>query len=107
MLYELRTYIASPGCMDKLQHRFAKHTLGLFARHGIEAVGFWTVPEKPNRLVYLLRFRDKGHFDDAWASFRADADWAKVKAESERDGVLVADIDSQVMHATEYSPQLK
>ena len=42
MIYELRTYEAAPGKLPALNARFRDHTRGLFERHGMEVVGFWT-----------------------------------------------------------------
>jgi hypothetical protein len=41
MIYELRTYTATPGMMDRLHARFRDHTRRIFARHGIQSVGYW------------------------------------------------------------------
>jgi hypothetical protein len=57
-LFELRTYHAAPGKLAALQARFANHTLGLFARHGLTVVGFWVARDANGQpgddLVYLL-----------------------------------------------------
>ena len=42
--------------------------------------------------------------DKAWAAVRADDGRAKAYAESERDGPLVAGIQSTIMRPTAYSP---
>ena len=53
MIYELRVYEAAPGRLPDLNARFANHTLGFFARHGIKVVGFWTeeVQDDHSRLI--------------------------------------------------------
>lgn len=106
MIYELRTYYAAPGKMDALNARFRDHTIGLFERHGIEVVGFWVPDDEPETLVYMLRFRDREAMKAAWDAFRGDADWQRVKAESETDGSLVARLTSQVLVPTDYSRPL-
>src|SRR5574341_816846 len=40
-LQELRIYDAMPGKLPALHDRFAKHTMGLFAKHGIENIAYW------------------------------------------------------------------
>ena len=40
-VFELRTYTTAPGKLDTLNARFRSHTLALFAKHGMEVVGFW------------------------------------------------------------------
>ena len=42
MVYELRTYRIPEGKMPNILSRFENITFGLFERHGIEVVGFWT-----------------------------------------------------------------
>jgi hypothetical protein len=42
--------------------------------------------------------------EKAWAAFRDDPDWQKAKAESEKGGVLVKNVESKFMTATDYSP---
>jgi hypothetical protein len=107
-VFELRTYQAAPGRAAALHDRFRTHTLGLFARHGIEVVGFW-VPRgadgtPTDRLVYLLAFADRAAATAAWDAFRADPDWVAAKAGSEQDGSLTTSIESVFLDPTDYSP---
>ena len=59
MIHELRTYEAAPGKLPALNARFRDHTLGLFERHGMEVIGFWTYAprrvERPAGLPHALR----------------------------------------------------
>ncbi len=63
MIYELRTYWAPPGKQDQMHARFRNLTVGLFARHGLNVIGFW-VPEpataESGDLVYILAFSGSG-----------------------------------------------
>jgi len=107
MIYELRTYWAAPGKLDALQARFRDLTLGVFARHNMQVVGFW-VPEprtpETGDLLYILAFPSQEAMAAAWAAFRQDQQWIQGKEASERDGALVARIASQVLLPTDYSP---
>lgn len=106
-IFELRTYLANPGKLAALQTRFREHTLGLFARHGMEVVAFFTPTEGENAdrtLIYLLAFDDRTAADRAWDDFRADPDWIKAKADSEIDGPLTERVDSVFLAPTDYSP---
>lgn len=107
-LFELRTYQAAPGKSKALGERFRTHTVALFARHGMEVVGFW-VPRQAdgtptNQLVYLLAFADREMATAAWDAFRADPDWLSAKADSERDGSLTTSVESVYLDPTDYSP---
>jgi hypothetical protein len=105
MIYELRIYDAVPGKLPALNDRFANVTLGYFEKYGLNVVGFWTDDVGvSNRLTYILAFDDMAQRDKAWATFRADDGRAKAFAESERDGPLVAGIQSTIMRPTAYSP---
>lgn len=103
MIYELRTYTAAPGQADKLKRRFREHTLVYFRRHGIELVGCWEPVDRPEQFVYLTRFADEAASKAAWAGFAGDADWRRVKAESETEGPLLATQSVQVLRPTEFS----
>jgi hypothetical protein len=109
-VFELRTYHAAPGRMAALQDRFRDHTLALFEKHGLGVVGFWTsldaADEPGDTLVYLLAFDDRQAARSAWAAFRDDPDWARVRAESEPDGPLTVGIESMFLRATDFSPLL-
>jgi hypothetical protein len=106
MLYEQRVYEAMPGRMPALNKRFAEVTLGLFARHGIEVVGFWTneVGGHSNELVYMLRFQDMADREARWGAFQRDPEWQQKRAASEVDGPLVARLTNALMRPTPYSP---
>ena len=92
MKFELRTYRASEGKMAALQARFRDHTLGIFPRHGIHSVGYWTVADDPDVLVYLI-WHD-GDPRANWTSFKNDPEWIAARAESEVDGTLTASIET-------------
>ena len=107
-LFELRTYHAAPGKLEALQARFADHTVRLFAKHGLEVVGFWVARDdngQPgNDLVYVLAFPDSEAREKAWDTFRADPDWIKARADSEADGPLLISLESVLLDPTSYSP---
>jgi len=106
-VYELRVYHANPGKLEALHARFRDHTCKLFQKHGIELIGFWTPTqgeEAKNTLYYIIAFPDAEAQKKSWQDFRADPEWIKVKADSEKEGVLVNKVDSTNMKATDYSP---
>lgn len=105
MIYELRTYHAMPGKMAALQARFREHTTALFEKHGMKNIGYWTnaVGGSSDEMVYMLAFDDMGHRERAWAAFGADPEWQRVRAESERDGILNARFENRLMVPTDFS----
>lgn len=106
--FEMRIYTAAEGKLDALHARFRDHTNALFAKHGIEMVGYWTpVNEKDgskNKLVYILAYPSQDAREAAWKAFQADPDWQKAKAASEVNGKLVDKVESIYMKPTDYSP---
>jgi hypothetical protein len=107
MIYELRTYWAAPGKLDRLHARFRSLTLAVFARHGLQVIGFWT-PVDPNAesgaLVYLLAFPDQAAREARWRAFDEDREWQAGEAASEVDGPLVVKWTSTILTPTDYSP---
>jgi hypothetical protein len=104
-IFELRTYHAEPGRLRDLTARFRDHTIDLFARHGITVIGFWTAADEPTeRLVYLLAFDDRETATRLWSAFREDPDWVEARANSEKNGPLVARIESVFLSPTDFSP---
>jgi hypothetical protein len=105
MYYELRTYVAAPGKLEDLQNRFRTYTLGIFEKHQISVVGFW-LPDEPDNdtLIYLLSFPDRASAKAAWAAFRSDPAWIEAKAKTEVNGILAAQVISQYLNPTDFSP---
>ncbi len=107
-VFELRTYYAAPGKLDALNARFRDHTVALFKKHGMEVVGFWEPVDKEagagEKLVYILAHPSRTAAAAAWKAFREDPEWVKVKADSAKDGVLPATIESVLLAGSDYSP---
>jgi hypothetical protein len=84
MIYELRLYSVAPGRMADVHDRFATHLPALFERHGVNLVGRWSAVAGPNapRFVYLLAYRDYAHRETVWAGFYQDADWWRIRADT-------------------------
>ncbi len=102
MIYELREYTAAPGRAEHLHERFRRHTLDLFARHGLNVAGYWYDGEDSARIVYLLTFPDEASRDAAWADFQADPDWQRAKDDSETEGPIVAEMSSRTLVSPPY-----
>ena len=108
MLYELRTYKAAPDRMGALQARFREHTLGLFQRHGIENVAYWTtmVGGPSDELIYLLRYESMAARELAWRGFVADEEWRQVfrKSTEAAGGSLTLSTEARFLTPTNFSP---
>ena len=105
--FELRTYYAPPGKLDELHARFRNQTIRLFKKHGMTIVGFWA-PTAPtdaaaNTLVYVLAYPSDQAREAAWQGFNTDPEWIAAREASERNGKIVAKVESVMMKATDYS----
>lgn len=105
-VFELRTYKATPGNMDKLLERFRQHTMRLFEKHGMTNVGYW-IPVDPelaeDTLVYILRHDSQAAADASWRAFATDPEWQRVNDESNRDGPILGSVVRQYLNATDFS----
>ena len=116
-LFELRTYTTEAGRLPNLLARFRDHTLGLFERHGMTNLPYWVLDDNQagarsplipgQSLVYLLAHRDLAAANASFAAFRADPDWIRARAESERmaGGSLTVreGVKSEFLIPTDYS----
>jgi hypothetical protein len=106
-VFEMRTYYAAPGKMTDLHARFRDHTCALFKKHGMTIIGFWSptdAKQAEEKLVYILAFPSKEAADKSWKAFREDPDWNSAREASEKNGKLVAKVDSVYLNPTDYSP---
>ena len=107
-IYELRVYTTNDGKLEALHSRFRDHTNGLFVKHGMTLIGYWTPTdgdEAANTLIYILGHESREAAKESWAAFGADPDWRKAYADSIADGRLLAKApDSTFMSPTDYSP---
>lgn len=108
-LYELRTYVAAEGKLDPLNARFRNHTDRLFRKHGITPVCYFTPLDEPaskTTLIYVLQHASADAVKPARAAFGADPEWKTAKAESEKDGPLLAGTpESLFLKTVDYSPK--
>ena len=80
--------------------------MGLFEKHGIENVAYWTEDVgTSNRLVYMLGYPDLAARENGWSGFQSDPDWQKARAASEETGALVSVSKHSILRLTEYSPR--
>lgn len=105
MIYELRVYRCVPNRMPALLKRFETATLRIWEKHGIRQAGFWTTlaGESNADLTYLLSWESLAEREVKWPAFAADPEWLTVRAESEKDGQIVANISNQFLTPTAFS----
>ena len=105
-VFELRTYRSpgEPAGRRKIEMFEAGGELALFARLGMHTVFFARdlVGAGLPSLTYMLAFADVAAREKAWATFRDDAEWIKL-----RDQPVYADIvsgiDAALLRPTDFS----
>jgi hypothetical protein len=105
MIYELRIYSCIPGRLPALLKRFETATLKIWEKHGIKQAGFWTVliGNGNHDLHYLLAWESLAEREKKWGTFMADPAWVSARAESERDGPILANVNSMILQPTAFS----
>ncbi|MGH6979715.1 MAG: NIPSNAP family protein [Stellaceae bacterium] len=105
MIYELRVYRCVPGRLPALLKRFENNTLRIWDRLGIKQAGFWTqmVGDANGDLYYLLQWESLAERERKWDAFIADKEWIEKRAESERDGPIVANVANSFLKPTAFS----
>ncbi len=105
MIYELRIYHCMPGRLPDLVKRFDTITLKMWEKHGIRQAGFWTTLIGPNSmdLYYLLQWESMAERETKWGAFMSDPEWISKRAETERNGPLVASIENALLQPTSFS----
>ena len=101
----MRIYTCVPGRLPALLKRFETVTLGLWARHGVRQVGFWTTVIGPSShdLTYLLAWDSMAERERVWTAFQTDPEWIAKRTETERDGQIVANVANQFLAPTAFS----
>jgi hypothetical protein len=69
-----------PGRQKSICDRSQNHAFPILSRSGIKVVDFWLDDEGAERLYYVCKFESVAAKERAWASFRADPEWARVKS---------------------------
>jgi hypothetical protein len=105
MIYELRVYRCLPGRLPALLKRFETVTLKVWARLGIRQAGFWTtmIGESNHDLTYLLAWESLAEREKKWAAFAADPEWIAGRDESEKSGMIVQNVATQILAPTAFS----
>ncbi|MDD9902394.1 MAG: NIPSNAP family protein [Rhodospirillaceae bacterium] len=105
MIHELRIYHCVPGRLPALLNRFDTITLKLWEKHGIRQAGFWTmlVGDSNQDLYYLLEWESLAEREEKWNKFAADPEWLEKRAETEKDGQIVAKVVNYMLQPTSFS----
>ena len=105
MIHELRIYHCVSGRLPALLKRFDTITLKLWEKHGIRQAGFWTVAigDSNQDLYYMLQWESLAEREKKWGAFQADPEWHAKRAETEKDGAIVASVANLILQPTAFS----
>ena len=105
MICELRIYRCMPGCQSALLSRFKDETLRIWEKHGIRQAGFFTtiIGSSNQEITYMLAWESMAEREQKWNGFMTDPEWIAKRAESEKDGAIVANIVSSLLQPTSFS----
>jgi hypothetical protein len=106
-VFELRTYTAPDGKLEELHKRFRDHTMRIFKNHGMESIAYFRPQDAPlsqNTLIYVIAHKSRDAAKANWAAFQADPEWQKVANDSQKNGKIVAKVESVFLDPTDYSP---
>jgi hypothetical protein len=105
MIYEMRVYEAVPGRLPDISKRFETKTIKIWEKHGIRQAGFFTTitGENSQHLTYFLAWESLAEREKKWAAFAADPEWLAARAETEKNGPIVARVSNQFLQPTSYS----
>ena len=94
-----------PGKLPALLSRFESHTLKIWEKHGIKQAGFWTVliGDGNHDLHYLLAWDSLADREKKWNAFQADPEWHTKRAETEKNGAIVARVENSILQPTSFS----
>ena len=107
-IFELRIY-ESPTYKQQgyLHDRFAGGEIEIFHKSGIYPILYADTLYGPHRhnMIYLIPFESEAYREKAWAAFRSDPDWQKIRDESvRRGGEIVRNITNMILVPTSFSP---
>ena len=61
------------------------------------------IGQNSQRLYYLLEWENLAERERKWGAFMADPDWLKARAQTEKDGPIVAKVVNEILSPTPYS----
>jgi hypothetical protein len=106
-VFELRVYHTVPGKAMALQAEFRENVTKWFAKHDLQAVGYWAAADAPasgNTFIYILAHPNREEAKKHWAAFQADPAFQEMIKSQQGDAKVVEKVDSTYMDPTDFSP---
>ncbi len=104
---EFRINEAMPGRIAGLHDLFENnHNAGLFAKHDIGIVGWWSeVAGVSDRVFFILDFPSLAAEETAFHNFQADPEFKNAALPYETEGVLRGRVWTSIQRVTDYTPR--
>ncbi len=106
-VFELRIYESpTERQLGYLHDRFANGEIDLFHKSGVHPILYADTVFGPNRpnMTYLIPFESEAHREKAWAAFRENPAWQKLRDESiRRGGEIVRNVTNMILTPTSFS----
>ena len=106
MIYELRVYQCIPGKLPALLKRFETKTARRLeeARHPADRLLDRADRRRQQRPALSAGAGSRSaEREQKWNAFQADPEWHKARDESEKDGLLIANIKTSFLRPTAFS----
>lgn len=111
-VFEIQSYEATAGNLEKLVKISGKYAPDLFKAHGVELLGAWTplagTKGGENRITYLLAYPNEAAIATAAKALAEDPKLAEIGAEAEREiggsPITEGGTVKATLTATDYSP---
>ena len=106
-VFELRVYHTVPGKAQALQAEFREKVSKWFAKHDLQAVGYWApvdAPASDNTFIYILAHPNRDEAKKHWAAFTSDPAFQEMIKSQQGDAKVVEKVDSTYMEPTDFSP---
>jgi hypothetical protein len=106
--FDLRIYSVLPGKLDAFRRRWSEHAVPIYARHGMQSIGWWVADKKDaeghDQFVCLLAAPSVEAIQKSIAAFHKDPEWQRIEKETERDGKLRSKVEALKLTPTDFSP---
>jgi hypothetical protein len=103
---EIRRYTANEGKLEALVKRMRDGEARMFEKHGMKNVLHSVVADGPDAqttYIYILSHDSRAKAAASWDAFRNDPEWKAFRADSEKNGPLVAKVEGTFVNPTDFS----
>lgn len=105
--FDLRIYSVLPGKLDAFRNRWRDFAVPIYARHGLNSIGWWVAEQKDaggnDQFICLLAGQSIPAILKSIGEFHQDAEWQRIEKETEADGKLRSGVTAYKLMPTDFS----